>query len=147
RNFNNTNGAPARDRPRLALAQSRLEIKSPPVNVVVEIVEKEEEPEEQDSPEAFEASGYTDESYDDSTGDSSIGYLEYEEDECAPDGQSFSFFTRSQSKNPRKPLESPKEKNKEPPIAIVKRGAPISAQTEREVTKKVTTSPHSLSPK
>ncbi|KAH9290090.1 hypothetical protein KI387_034207, partial [Taxus chinensis] len=85
RNFNNNNGAPARDRPWLTPAQPRLAIEAPPVNAEVEIVEEEDEPEEQDSPEDFEASGYADESYDDSAGDSSIGYLEYEEDECAPD--------------------------------------------------------------
>ncbi|KAH9301117.1 hypothetical protein KI387_012700, partial [Taxus chinensis] len=72
-NFNNTNGAPIRDRPRLTPAQPRLAIEAPPINVAVEIVEEEEEPKEQDSLEAFEASGYADESYDNSAGNSSIG--------------------------------------------------------------------------
>ncbi|KAH9303959.1 hypothetical protein KI387_008363, partial [Taxus chinensis] len=71
RNFNN-NGVPARDRPRLAPAQPRLAIEAPPVNAAVEIIEEDDEPEEQDSPEDFEASGYADESYDESAGDSSI---------------------------------------------------------------------------
>ncbi|KAH9300405.1 hypothetical protein KI387_011988, partial [Taxus chinensis] len=70
-NFNN-NGVPARDRPRLALAQPRLAIEAPPVNAAVELIEEDDEPEEQDSPEDFEASGYADESYDESAGDSSI---------------------------------------------------------------------------
>ncbi|KAH9294977.1 hypothetical protein KI387_038565, partial [Taxus chinensis] len=60
-------------------------IEAPPVNAAVEIIKEEDEPEEQDSPKAFEASGYADESYDDSAHDSSIGYLEYKEDECMPD--------------------------------------------------------------
>ena len=80
RNFNNSNGAPVRDRPRLTPAQPRLAIEAPPINAAVELIEEEEEPEEQDSREDFEASGYADDSYDESAGDSSIGYLEYDED-------------------------------------------------------------------
>ncbi|KAH9328186.1 hypothetical protein KI387_000294, partial [Taxus chinensis] len=60
-------------RPRLTPAQLRLAIEAPPINTVVEIVNEEEEPEEQDSRKNFEASGYADESYDDSAGDSNIG--------------------------------------------------------------------------
>ncbi|KAH9321980.1 hypothetical protein KI387_016619, partial [Taxus chinensis] len=51
----------------------------------VEILDEEDELKEEESHEAFEGSGYADESYDESAGDSSIGYLEYDEDECAPD--------------------------------------------------------------
>ncbi|KAH9326300.1 hypothetical protein KI387_006478, partial [Taxus chinensis] len=57
----------------------------PPVNAIVKIVEEDEEPEDQDSHEAFEASGYADESVENSAGDSNIGYLEYEEDQCKHD--------------------------------------------------------------
>ncbi|KAH9329008.1 hypothetical protein KI387_001116, partial [Taxus chinensis] len=80
-NFNNANGAPTRDRNQLISSPTRLAIEVPPINVEVEIVEDDEELEDQDSHEAFKASGYADESFDDSAGDSSIGYLEYEEDE------------------------------------------------------------------
>ncbi|KAH9295062.1 hypothetical protein KI387_038650, partial [Taxus chinensis] len=73
RNFNNTNGAPARDRNQLTATPTRLAIEAPPINATVEIVEEDEEPEDQDSHEAFEASGYVDESFDDSAGDSNIG--------------------------------------------------------------------------
>ncbi|KAH9320324.1 hypothetical protein KI387_022093, partial [Taxus chinensis] len=83
-NFNN-NAVPARDRPQLTPAQPRLAIEAPPVNAVVEIIEEDDEPKEEDSREDFEASGYADESYDELAGDSSIGYLEYDEDECVPD--------------------------------------------------------------
>ncbi|KAH9288798.1 hypothetical protein KI387_032915, partial [Taxus chinensis] len=62
-------------------APTRLTIEDPLVNAVVEIVDEGEEPKDQDSHEAFEASGYADESFEDSFGDSSIRYLEYEEDE------------------------------------------------------------------
>ncbi|KAH9303766.1 hypothetical protein KI387_008170, partial [Taxus chinensis] len=54
----------------------------PRVNATMEIVEEDEELEDQGSHEAFEASGYADESFDDSAGESNIGYLEYEEDQC-----------------------------------------------------------------
>ncbi|KAH9297259.1 hypothetical protein KI387_028941, partial [Taxus chinensis] len=80
RNFNNANGTPARDRNQLITAPTRLAIEAPPVNAAVEIVEEGEELEDQDSHEAFEASGYVDESFDDSAGDSSIWYLEYKEE-------------------------------------------------------------------
>ncbi|KAH9301097.1 hypothetical protein KI387_012680, partial [Taxus chinensis] len=72
-NFNNTNGAPPRDRNWLTHPLIRLAIKAPPINATVEIVEEDEEPEDQDSHKAFEASGYADESFDDSAGDSNIG--------------------------------------------------------------------------
>ncbi|KAH9293652.1 hypothetical protein KI387_041144, partial [Taxus chinensis] len=88
-NFNNTNGMLIRDRPQLTTSEPRLAIKSPLVNVVVEIVEEDEEPEAQDYHEAFESLGYADESYDDSARDSNIRYLEYEEDGCEPDIQYF----------------------------------------------------------
>ncbi|KAH9323282.1 hypothetical protein KI387_017921, partial [Taxus chinensis] len=73
RNFNNANGAPTRDRNLLIATPTRLAIEAPLVNTAVEIVEDGEEPEDQDSHEAFEALGYADESFDDSAGDSSIG--------------------------------------------------------------------------
>ncbi|KAH9322439.1 hypothetical protein KI387_017078, partial [Taxus chinensis] len=65
-NFSNNNGVPTRDRPWLTPAQPRLAIEAPPVNAAVEIIQEDDEGEEQDSREAFEASGYADESYDES---------------------------------------------------------------------------------
>ncbi|KAH9326663.1 hypothetical protein KI387_006841, partial [Taxus chinensis] len=71
-NFNNTNGAPVRDKNQLISAPTRIAIKAPPINAAVEIVEEDEELEYQDSHEAFEASGYADESFDFLAGKSSI---------------------------------------------------------------------------
>ncbi|KAH9321531.1 hypothetical protein KI387_016170, partial [Taxus chinensis] len=67
RNFNNTNGTPARDRNRLTASPTRLAIKAPPIKTTMEIVEEDEEPKYLDSHEAFEALGYADESFNDST--------------------------------------------------------------------------------
>ncbi|KAH9308486.1 hypothetical protein KI387_036397, partial [Taxus chinensis] len=80
RNFNNANSTLARDRNWLIAAPNKLAIEAPHVNAIIEIVEEGQELEDQDSHEAFEASGYADESFDDSAGNSSIGYLEYDED-------------------------------------------------------------------
>ena len=41
-NFNNTNGAPTRDRNQSTVAPTRLAIKAPHVNAIVEIVEEDE---------------------------------------------------------------------------------------------------------
>ncbi|KAH9309059.1 hypothetical protein KI387_036970, partial [Taxus chinensis] len=70
---------------RLISAPARLAIEAPHINTTVEIVEEDEEPKDQGSHKDFEASGYANESFDDSAGDSNIGYLEYEEDQCKHD--------------------------------------------------------------
>ncbi|KAH9296360.1 hypothetical protein KI387_039948, partial [Taxus chinensis] len=62
-----------------------LSIEAPPINTIVEIVEEDEEPEDQGSHEAFKASRYVDESFDDSAGDSNIGYFKDEDDQCEHD--------------------------------------------------------------
>lgn len=145
-NFNNANGAPARDRNWLIAAPTRLAIEAPPINTVVEIVDEDEELEDHDSYESFEASRYGDESFNDSAGDSNIGYLEYEKDEDEHDGKSFAVFTQSQSKNPRNLVESSKAKSKEALIVMDKRGSPISAQAEKEIIKNLNSPSNSLSP-
>ncbi|KAH9310323.1 hypothetical protein KI387_044728, partial [Taxus chinensis] len=87
-------------RPRLPATAPRLALEAPPVNALAEIEEEEQYYEEPSS------QGEDDQDVGEPTGDSTIGYMEFDEDESNEEestqgyasGQSYAVFTRSQGK-------------------------------------------------
>ncbi|KAH9300472.1 hypothetical protein KI387_012055, partial [Taxus chinensis] len=119
RNFT-PNNAP--QRPRLPTATPRLALEAPPVNALVEIEEDEQIYEEPSS------QGEDDQDVGEPTGNSTIGYMEFEDEESDEEegtqgyasGQSYVVFTHSQGKEAEVAARIQKEKtvlNTPPTIA------------------------------
>ncbi|KAH9328341.1 hypothetical protein KI387_000449, partial [Taxus chinensis] len=102
----------ASQRPRLPATAPRLALEAPPVNALAEIEEEEQYYEEPSS------QGEDDQDVGEPTGDSTIGYMEFDEDESDEEestqgyasGQSYAVFTRSQGKEAEVAAHVQKEK-------------------------------------
>ncbi|KAH9287647.1 hypothetical protein KI387_031764, partial [Taxus chinensis] len=99
-------------RPRLPATAPRLALEAPPVNALAEI-EEEEQYYEESSPQDED-----DQDVGEPTGDSTIGYMEFDEDESDEEkstqgyasGKSYAVFTRSQGKEAEVAAHVQKEK-------------------------------------
>ncbi|KAH9324423.1 hypothetical protein KI387_004601, partial [Taxus chinensis] len=118
-------------RPHLPATAPRLALEAPPVNALAEI-EEEEQYYEESSPQDED-----DQDVGEPTGDSTIGYMEFDEDESDEEEstqgyasrQSYAVFTRSQGKEAEVAAHVQKEKvvSNVPPT-IAKRDNPLPTQ-------------------